>query len=46
MTSNSPSVQGSQPLLHQKGEVIQESGTVKQFPVALSSERLHKLLAA
>ncbi|MFH8682073.1 Dps family protein [Streptomyces lydicus] len=52
MTSNSPSVHGSQPWLHQKGEVIQEFGTVKQFPVALSYEarmyscqRMNKVLA-
>ncbi|MFD8546009.1 Dps family protein [Streptomyces sp. NPDC059649] len=52
MTSNSPSTHGSQPWLHQKGEVIQEFGTVKQFPVALSYEarmyscqRLNKVLA-
>ncbi|MFE7972709.1 Dps family protein [Streptomyces shenzhenensis] len=43
---------GSQPWLHQKGSVIQEFGTVKQFPVALSYEarmyscqRLNKVLA-
>ncbi|MEU1011249.1 DNA starvation/stationary phase protection protein [Streptomyces sp. NPDC005890] len=42
----------SQPWLHQKGEVIQEFGTVKQFPLALSYEarmysgqRLNKVLA-
>ena len=52
MTTNSPSAHSSQPLLHQKGEVIQEFGTVKQFPVALSYEarmyscqRLNKVLA-
>ncbi|MEV7981574.1 MULTISPECIES: DNA starvation/stationary phase protection protein [Streptomyces] len=52
MTTNSPSPHGSQPWLHQKGEVIQEFGTVKQFPVALSYEarmyscqRLNKVLA-
>ncbi|WP_432146054.1 Dps family protein [Streptomyces sp. bgisy084] len=52
MTSNSPSTHGSQPWLHQKGEVIQEFGTVKQFPVALSydarmysCQRLNKVLA-
>ncbi|MFF8374303.1 Dps family protein [Streptomyces lydicus] len=52
MTSNSPSTHGSQPWLHQKGEVIQEFGTVKQFPVALSYEarmyscqRLNRVLA-
>lgn len=52
MTSNSPATHGSQPWLHQKGEVIQEFGTVKQFPVALSYEarmyscqRLNKVLA-
>jgi starvation-inducible DNA-binding protein len=43
---------GSQPWLHQRGRVIQEFGTVKQFPVALSMEarlyscqRLNKVLA-
>ena len=42
----------SQPWLHQKGSVIQEFGTVKQFPIALSyearmysSQRLNKVLA-
>ncbi|KOV96141.1 MULTISPECIES: Dps family protein [unclassified Streptomyces] len=47
--TNSPS---SQPWLHQKGEVIQEFGSVKQFPLALSyearmysSQRLNKVLA-
>ncbi|MGW1760066.1 Dps family protein [Streptomyces mirabilis] len=52
MTTHSTPVSGSQPWLHQKGEVIQEFGTVKQFPVALSYEarmyscqRLNKALA-
>ncbi|GAB7188397.1 DNA-binding ferritin-like protein (oxidative damage protectant) [Kitasatospora sp. Ki12] len=58
MTANPPSAHGSshshssQPWLHQKGEVIQEFGTVKQFPVALSFEtrmyscqRLNRALA-
>ncbi|MFG2681457.1 Dps family protein [Streptomyces sp. NPDC048392] len=43
---------GSQPWLHQKGRTIQEFGTVKQFPVALTMEtrlyscqRLNKVLA-
>ncbi|WP_225101414.1 Dps family protein [Streptomyces sp. CoH27] len=52
MTTNLPSTHSSQPWLHQKGEVIQEFGTVKQFPVALSYEarmyscqRLNKVLA-
>ncbi|GAA3110765.1 Dps family protein [Streptomyces echinatus] len=43
---------GSQPRLHQKGPLIQEFGTVKQFPLALSFEarmyscqRLNKVLA-
>ncbi|WP_026411011.1 Dps family protein [Actinomadura oligospora] len=52
MTSDTPARHGSQPWLHQKGEVIQEFGTVKQFPVALSFEarmyscqRLNKVLA-
>ncbi|MGI5439036.1 Dps family protein [Streptomyces shenzhenensis] len=51
MTTGSTST-GSQPWLHQKGSVIQEFGTVKQFPVALSYEarmyscqRLNKVLA-
>ncbi|MFF4568437.1 Dps family protein [Streptomyces sp. NPDC001410] len=49
-TSSKPA--GSQPRLHQKGAVIQEFGTVKQFPLALSYEarmyscqRLNKVLA-
>ncbi|MFF4838184.1 Dps family protein [Streptomyces sp. NPDC001315] len=52
MTTNPPYAHSSQPWLHQKGEVIQEFGTVKQFPVALSYEarmyscqRLNKVLA-
>lgn len=52
MTVNSSHSPSSQPWLHQKGEVIQEFGTVKQFPVALSYEarmyscqRLNKALA-
>ncbi|CAL9540402.1 Dps family protein [Streptomyces sp. enrichment culture] len=52
MTINPSAHHGSQPWLHQKGEVIQEFGTVKQFPVALSYEtrmyscqRLNKVLA-
>jgi starvation-inducible DNA-binding protein len=49
-TSSKPT--SSQPWLHQKGAVIQEFGTVKQFPLALSYEarmyscqRLNKVLA-
>ncbi|MFF3874885.1 Dps family protein [Streptomyces sp. NPDC001978] len=49
-TSSTPT--SSQPWLHQKGAVIQEFGTVKQFPLALSYEarmyscqRLNKVLA-
>ncbi|MFB6557171.1 ferritin-like domain-containing protein, partial [Streptomyces sp. NPDC056405] len=49
-TSSKPT--SSQPWLHQKGSVIQEFGTVKQFPIALSyearmysSQRLNKVLA-
>ncbi|GGS53908.1 MULTISPECIES: Dps family protein [Streptomyces] len=49
-TGTKPS--SSQPWLHQKGAVIQEFGTVKQFPLALSYEarmyscqRLNKVLA-
>ncbi|MFF8991315.1 Dps family protein [Streptomyces sp. NPDC014983] len=49
-TSSTPT--SSQPWLHQKGAVIQEFGTVKQFPIALSYEarmyscqRLNKVLA-
>ena len=45
-------VPSSQPWLHQHGEEIQEFGTVRQFPVALSQEtrlyscqRLNQLLA-
>ncbi|MFS0695187.1 Dps family protein [Streptomyces nitrosporeus] len=52
MTTNSHNVSGSQPWLHQKGEVIQDFGTVKQFPLGLSYEarmyscqRLNKVLA-
>ncbi|MEV6805681.1 DNA starvation/stationary phase protection protein [Streptomyces sp. NPDC051132] len=51
MTTDTPGT-GSQPRLHQKGRVIQEFGTVKQFPLALSYEarmyscqRLNKVLA-
>ncbi|WP_372344198.1 Dps family protein [Streptomyces sp. KL116D] len=52
MTTNSRPVTGSQPWLHQKGQVIQEFGSVKQFPLGLSYEarmyscqRLNKALA-
>ncbi|MGW3121693.1 Dps family protein [Streptomyces sp. NPDC001107] len=52
MTTNSPTTHSSQPLLHQKGEVIQEFGTVKQLPIALtyearmySCQRLNQVLA-
>ncbi|MEU6820218.1 DNA starvation/stationary phase protection protein [Streptomyces atriruber] len=52
MTSKSLPVSSSQPRLHQKGEVIQECGTVKQFPIGLSYEarmyacqRLNRVLA-
>ncbi|MGW2635803.1 Dps family protein [Streptomyces sp. NPDC001348] len=52
MTTSPRSVTGSRPWLHQQGEVIQEFGTVKQFPVGLSHEarmyscqRLNKVLA-
>ncbi|MGW2341589.1 Dps family protein [Streptomyces sp. NPDC001661] len=38
MSTGSPGNSGSQPWLHQKGEVIQEFGTVKQFPLGLSYE--------
>ncbi len=51
-SSTSPATDGSQPWLHQQGQVIQEFGTVKQFPVALyadarlySCERLNHVLA-
>ncbi|BCL27239.1 Dps family protein [Streptomyces aurantiacus] len=51
-TTHSPAPGGSQPRLHQKGQVIQEFGTVKQFPIGLSYEarmyscqRLNQLLA-
>ncbi|WP_316781702.1 Dps family protein [Streptomyces sasae] len=51
MTTGSKPV-GSQPWLHQKGAVIQEFGTVKQFPLGLSydarmysCQRLNKVLA-
>jgi hypothetical protein len=41
-TTNSPHVSGSQPWPHQKGEVIQDFGTVKQFSLGLSYEaRMH-----
>lgn len=52
MTTDSSAPHGSQPRLHQKGEVVQEFGTVKQFPIALSFEarmyscqRLNRVLA-
>lgn len=52
MTPISKPVSSSQPWLHQRGEVIQEFGTVKQFPIGLSYEarmyscqRLNKILA-
>ncbi|UQW99626.1 DNA starvation/stationary phase protection protein [Streptomyces sp. RerS4] len=52
MTVNSPRVSGSQPWLHQTGEIIQPFGTVKQFPLGLSYEtrmyscqRLNRILA-
>ncbi|MEV4047082.1 starvation-inducible DNA-binding protein [Streptomyces sp. SAI-195] len=52
MTTSSHHVSGSQPWLHQKSEVIQDFGTVKQFPLGLSYEarmyscqRLNKVLA-
>ncbi len=38
MTTSSRNVSGSRPWLHQKGEVIQDFGTVKQFPLGLSYE--------
>ncbi|MEU5144257.1 MULTISPECIES: DNA starvation/stationary phase protection protein [unclassified Streptomyces] len=52
MTTDAAHKLGSQPLLHQKGQVIQEFGTVKQFPLGLSHDarmyscqRLNKALA-
>lgn len=52
MTTSSKQPSHSQPWLHQKGEVIQEFGTVKQFPLGLSYEarmyscqRLNQVLA-
>ncbi|MFF2964053.1 Dps family protein [Streptomyces sp. NPDC057963] len=52
MTTSTKPVSSSQPWLHQRGEVIQEFGTVKQFPIGLSYEarmyscqRLNKVLA-
>ena len=52
MTTTTQPVSGSQPWLHQRGKVIQEFGTVKQFPIGLSYEarmyscqRLNKVLA-
>ncbi len=51
-TSPAQHTDGSQPWLHQQGRVIQEFGTVKQFPVALSMDarmyscqRVNKVLA-
>ncbi|TDT94145.1 starvation-inducible DNA-binding protein [Streptomyces sp. 846.5] len=51
MTTSSKPI-SSQPWLHQKGAVIQEFGTVKQFPLGLSHDarmyscqRLNKVLA-
>lgn len=51
MTTSAQHV-SSQPWLHQKGEIIQEFGTVKQFPLGLSYEtrmyscqRLNRVLA-
>ncbi|MBA4861133.1 DNA starvation/stationary phase protection protein [Streptomyces sp. PSKA54] len=50
--TTSPNPLSSQPRLHQSGKVIQEFGTVKQFPLGLSYEarmyscqRLNKVLA-
>ncbi|MFP1629346.1 Dps family protein [Streptomyces sp. 5K101] len=50
--TTSPNTLSSQPRLHQKGKVIQEFGTVKQFPLGLSydarmysCQRLNKVLA-
>ncbi|GGL94331.1 DNA starvation/stationary phase protection protein [Streptomyces fumigatiscleroticus] len=50
--TSSENPDGSQPWLHQRGRIIQEFGTVKQFPVALSRDarayscqRLNKILA-
>ncbi|MGW1350989.1 Dps family protein [Streptomyces sp. NPDC002409] len=52
MTSSSSPLSGSRPRSHRKGEVVQEFGTVKQFPIGLSHEartyscqRLNKVLA-
>ncbi|MER5598620.1 DNA starvation/stationary phase protection protein [Streptomyces sp. NPDC002265] len=52
MTTDLPTSHSSQPRLHQKGEVIQKFGTVKQFPIALthdarmySCQRLNQVLA-
>jgi starvation-inducible DNA-binding protein len=52
MTTISSQRVSSQPRLHQKGAIIQEFGTVKQFPLGLSYEarmyacqRLNKVLA-
>ncbi|MCC9311445.1 DNA starvation/stationary phase protection protein [Kitasatospora sp. RB6PN24] len=50
--STQPTVGGGQPWLHQNGEVIQEFGTVKLFPLGLSHDarryscqRLNRVLA-
>lgn len=52
MTADRTSVQNSQPWLHQRGREIQEFGTVRQFPLALSHDarmyscqRLNRILA-
>ncbi|MDT4904368.1 MAG: starvation-inducible DNA-binding protein [Pseudonocardiales bacterium] len=55
MTTDSVTADGrpaTQPWLHQRGDVVQEFGTVRQFPIALppevreySAERLNRILA-
>jgi hypothetical protein len=37
-TTNLHSVQGSQPLLYQHGQTIQEYGTVRLLPIALAHD--------
>ncbi|MFF7359612.1 ferritin-like domain-containing protein [Streptomyces sp. NPDC008125] len=52
MTTTADQALGSQPKLHQKGSLIQEFGTVRQYPIGLSydarmfsCQRLNKCLA-
>lgn len=47
-SGSTPDTLSSQPLLHQHGTVVQEFGTVEQFPLGLSfdARMLSRLLAA